>query len=388
MNYLKLLKLLALSFVVVLFSNCEKEKKENYIVNIENNNTQGTISVDPAKSTYDYGDRIFIEATPKEGFDFHYWEGDVCEENKFDKVITIVIDANIKLEAIYIEKETVPDVNFSLIVNCNPDQGSVEISPQKDHYNLGETVFLKANPLQGYSFVRWEGGCIGTSSEVEIEVTKNLDIKCVFQQNEPTSSAILFQLEGLYQDDENNWEFTATIVNNSNDAPCSDFEVQIDGEKMGYNDFFEQYELQITRDDNNSVLNIEFEHPDFGEHTYSISPSHFPPKGSLTYNESDDSKSFALNWLNVNSDNYQITKKLFSQNTSAEVIVAKLLTDTSYVLVKDDIWNSNAGSSEPFETFWVWVNPVVKIDNLGDQFSEESYIEIIGRRSAVVEGTR
>ncbi len=71
--------------------------------------------------------------------------------------------------------------DVTLHVDINPPEGgTVQISPEKEVYDLGETVTLTASPNEGYVFNGWTGDYTGDSTTITIRMKSLLDITANF----------------------------------------------------------------------------------------------------------------------------------------------------------------------------------------------------------------
>jgi uncharacterized repeat protein (TIGR02543 family) len=58
--------------------------------------------------------------------------------------------------------------------------GSVTITPEKTVYIRGENVTLIATPMEGYEFQGWSGDLTGIENQINITITKNMNIRAHF----------------------------------------------------------------------------------------------------------------------------------------------------------------------------------------------------------------
>ncbi|TPN88698.1 InlB B-repeat-containing protein [Aquimarina algicola] len=76
--------------------------------------------------------------------------------------------------------------NFTLKINVDNVEGEIGLNPDKDSYNKGEKVTLKANPKEGYVFAGWQGieETIATDTEITVQMDKNLEVTATFDKIE------------------------------------------------------------------------------------------------------------------------------------------------------------------------------------------------------------
>ena len=141
----------------------------------------GTIS--PTGGTYNLGESVELTAEPADGFTFGYWTIDASGHTS---PMSITMNANMTVSAVFLE--TVP--NKHRIITLEVPQGYVELSPDKDLYDEGETVRIEAIPNKpepylesDYEFDRWEGlpAGIPNTNPVDIAITEDLRLTPVFK---------------------------------------------------------------------------------------------------------------------------------------------------------------------------------------------------------------
>ena len=85
-----------------------------------------------------------------------------------------------------------PETTYTLKVSVEPgpEAGSVQVTPDKESYEQGEEVRLKAMPSEGYVFRRWKGSFAGTDSEVRIFIQSDLDVIAEFREGAPNEGEV------------------------------------------------------------------------------------------------------------------------------------------------------------------------------------------------------
>ncbi|MDR2592810.1 MAG: InlB B-repeat-containing protein [Chitinispirillales bacterium] len=125
----------------------------------------GTVSRDPQKSAYTYGERVTVTATPADGYSFRGWENNAAPA---DRIVTVTMDSNKTLTAIF-EQNT-----YRLTTNVSPNgYGSILRNPNKETYTYGEQVTVTATPATAsgdnyYAFNGWTGALESNSNVVTI----------------------------------------------------------------------------------------------------------------------------------------------------------------------------------------------------------------------------
>ncbi|UCD08261.1 MAG: YbhB/YbcL family Raf kinase inhibitor-like protein [Dehalococcoidales bacterium] len=155
-----------------------------------------TTSVEPADSgtvspggTYDEGSNIRVTATPKEGYVFDHWSGDVSGSSTEQ---TISMNANKNVTAHFKikepeEKEPSPEpepepepVYYSLSVTSEPAYAG-SVTPSEGKFKEGSTVNLIATPQTGYAVKSWGGDVSGISNSVAVTMNEDKDITVYFE---------------------------------------------------------------------------------------------------------------------------------------------------------------------------------------------------------------
>jgi len=162
-----------------------------------NGETGGATQPSYGSYAYDFGAQITITVIPDIGYTFFHWTGDVPEGSENDNPLVQVMDSNKTLTA-----------NFTLntyILNTqiNPvEGGTVNKSPDKEHYNHGTSVELTANPNDGYTFSVWTGDVpegqetdnpltIVMDSDKNLTANFTLNTHALTTQAEPSSGGII-----------------------------------------------------------------------------------------------------------------------------------------------------------------------------------------------------
>jgi uncharacterized repeat protein (TIGR02543 family) len=115
------------------------------------NDGNGSVTLDPAGGTYDYGTTVTI--TPVANTDYHFvsWTGpDAADIIDTDGVYTIVMDADKSVTA-----------NFAIdtytLTASSSGNGLVTLDPAGGTYDYGTTITLTVVPDANYHFVSWTG---------------------------------------------------------------------------------------------------------------------------------------------------------------------------------------------------------------------------------------
>jgi len=138
----------------------------------------GTISVNPVKPNYYYGDVVTLTAHPNDGYNFSNWTGDATGTAN-PVSVTITKNTSVTANFTYIE--------YTLTTSINPtNTGQIKVDPLKSTYHYGDVVTLTAGPKAGYSFAYWSGDAAGTANPISIMITKDTSVTANFTQIEYT----------------------------------------------------------------------------------------------------------------------------------------------------------------------------------------------------------
>ncbi len=150
-------------------------EKREYELSIETQG-KGRLKIEPDKEKYDYKEEVTVTAEPAEGWEFIEWKGDIQSEHK---TVDIKITEDMSIEPLFEQKQYKIDVS-------KEGQGNIKINPDKEYYNYGDKVTLKAEPKQGWKFIQWSGDINKQNNSLEIEITNNINIKSIFESKKYT----------------------------------------------------------------------------------------------------------------------------------------------------------------------------------------------------------
>ncbi len=129
----------------------------------------GTVSMDPAGGAYVPVAVVTLTATPKAGYMFIGWSGDLTGSTN---PATITIDKNKRVTANFLA------ITYTLTTSAS--NGSVSRSPAGGSYNAGTQVTLTANPDAGYVFDQWSGDLSGDQNPTLIIMNNDKSITAIF----------------------------------------------------------------------------------------------------------------------------------------------------------------------------------------------------------------
>jgi len=109
----------------------------------------GSVSENPAKSTYNFGETVQLTATVNAGYIFSSWSGGASGSTN---PVTITMNGNTTVAANFTQNQ------YTLTLNISPSgAGSITKNPDKATYAQGEVVQLTATANPGYTFKGWSG---------------------------------------------------------------------------------------------------------------------------------------------------------------------------------------------------------------------------------------
>jgi hypothetical protein len=79
-----------------------------YTLTIETTSTMGTVSASPESSTYPHGSVVTLTATPKSGYRFVRWEGDIPPGSETTNPLTLTLTENRTVRAVFVRMTSVP----------------------------------------------------------------------------------------------------------------------------------------------------------------------------------------------------------------------------------------------------------------------------------------
>jgi uncharacterized repeat protein (TIGR02543 family) len=136
------------------------------------NSAHGTVTKNPNKATYHYGEGVQLTAVPATGWSFANWTGNATGTNN---PVSVTIDGNKAVTANYAQ------IEYSLAITS--PHGTVTKNPDKATYHHGDVVQLTAAPAAGWWFVNWTGDAAGTSNPVSVTINGNKTVTANYTQN-------------------------------------------------------------------------------------------------------------------------------------------------------------------------------------------------------------
>jgi formylglycine-generating enzyme required for sulfatase activity len=122
----------------------------------------GSVTKDPEKASYNYGETVVLEAVPIDGYSFVNWSGDLSDSTN---PAALVMDEDKSVTPNFV---LTTDLLKRYMLNATAVDGSVTKTPDKASYNDGETVILEAVANTGYSFTNWSGNLSGSNNRAAL----------------------------------------------------------------------------------------------------------------------------------------------------------------------------------------------------------------------------
>ena len=144
----------------------------------------GSVSSNPAGTTFAAGADVEITATPDAGYVFDHWN-----DGNTNATRTITMDANKTFEATFALSG---GTQYTLTLNAGAG-GTVSATPSQATYAAGANVTITATPNSGYVFVQWNDG--NTNASRSITMTGNLTYTATFDVAPPSTFTLTLHAE-------------------------------------------------------------------------------------------------------------------------------------------------------------------------------------------------
>jgi len=144
----------------------------------------GTISLTPAKATYQLNDQVSASIVVPEHYLFTGWSGDITGTTN---PLVFTIDKNYTIGATVIVDPANPPAQSTITVN-QPVGATITLTPQQTNYYNGATVTAQLTVQSGYQFLGWTGGLTGTTNPSTLVVNGNTTIGATVSEIQVSST--------------------------------------------------------------------------------------------------------------------------------------------------------------------------------------------------------
>ncbi len=126
----------------------------------------GSVSKNPNKTTYHYGEQVTLTATANNGYSFDEWSGDIDYSSENPETVTVTGDMSVTASFFH-------EHYFLICYTSPPWSGWVSRNPNQGMFYYGDVVTLTAIPGYGYAFSYWSGDIGGSENPKCITITGN-----------------------------------------------------------------------------------------------------------------------------------------------------------------------------------------------------------------------
>lgn len=135
----------------------------------------GSVTLDPQKDYYLYGDQVSLVADGGTCWTFKQWSGDLTGINPVEFV---TVTDHLAINAEFTRNKHT--LNVTMV-----GPGNVLTTPKKAEYLCGEEVTLQAVPAANHYFAGWSGDQVGAENPLTFAIEKNTVVTANFTSNPP-----------------------------------------------------------------------------------------------------------------------------------------------------------------------------------------------------------
>ena len=143
----------------------------------------GEVSLEPERNFYYDGEKVKLEAFSDEDA-FSHWEGDITDEPEEEKSLTLRMDQDRTVTAVFEQMPVEDPEIYTLEVDSTSGGSVTEPGEDKFEFEEGKTVDLVAEAEEGYQFIEWSGDVDSiediASTQTLITIEDNHSITAVF----------------------------------------------------------------------------------------------------------------------------------------------------------------------------------------------------------------
>jgi len=137
----------------------------------------GRVTRTPEESNFAADDPVVLSAIAEDGYTFVGWAG---ASTATDANITVTMDSNKPLVAIFNPASTVGAATHTLVTSAFPQNGGSTNLPNATNHGTGTQVSVTATPAQGYTFSGWSGASTLASPTVNITMDDSKTLVAMF----------------------------------------------------------------------------------------------------------------------------------------------------------------------------------------------------------------
>jgi uncharacterized protein (TIGR02145 family)/uncharacterized repeat protein (TIGR02543 family) len=137
----------------------------------------GTVTRFPNQENYAAREQVALSATAADGYTFIGWAG---AETSVGATITITMDSNKPLVAMFNPASTIGAAEHTLVVTAFPENGGSTDHASTAVYSTGTSVTVTAAAATGYTFTGWSGASTSASSTTNITMDNSKTLVAMF----------------------------------------------------------------------------------------------------------------------------------------------------------------------------------------------------------------
>ncbi|MDR2693187.1 MAG: InlB B-repeat-containing protein [Chitinispirillales bacterium] len=139
----------------------------------------GNVTRTPDKPTYNAGNPLILSAAPEPGYAFVAWVGAIDSNNA---VVTYTMAGGNPLVSIAAIFKPTATGKLIIITEAFPKEGgTVSRNPDRETYNVGDTVRVTAAAKPGYAFDGWAGASVSKNDTVSVRMNESKTLVAVFK---------------------------------------------------------------------------------------------------------------------------------------------------------------------------------------------------------------
>ncbi len=189
--------------VVKVLESVLDQEEEKFLLNVEK---QGEGAVKAPKNEFTLGEETTLFAKPAPGYNLKYWEVNGEYKGK-ENTLALTIEQNTEVLVVF------EAAKFEL--NVTSEQGEVNIAPEKELYEYGDSVTLSAEIKEDWDFIGWKenGEIISKKETIQLTIEEDKNITAAFDY--PLQLEINKSIYQIKQNQKVAFEIKANYYDNS-----------------------------------------------------------------------------------------------------------------------------------------------------------------------------